>query len=215
MSIKIATWNVRTLLGKNDSDRPQRRTALIASELARYNIDTVDLSETRLTGEGELSERGQGYTFFFWIGRGPEERREAGVGFAVKNALVSKLAGPPNRVNDRLMILRLPLSNGKKFATLLSAYAPTMTNPDEIKDKFYEDLNTVIGATPNSDKLIILDDFNARVGCDSAGWEGVIGKHGVEKCNSNGLLLLKHNISPLYPQQDVIDASSLKALPSN
>ena len=68
---------------------------------------------------------------------------------------MSKLAGPPKGVNDRLMTLRLSLSYGKKFATLVSAYAPTMTNPDEVKDKFYEDLNRVIAAVPKADKLIL------------------------------------------------------------
>ena len=130
-------------------------------------------------------------SYFFWSGRGPEERREARVGFAVKTTLVGELAGPPKGVNDRLMTMRLPLSHRKKFATLVSAYAPTMNNPDEIKGKCYEDLNAVIATVPNADKLIILGDFNARVGCDSAAWEGVIGKHGVGNCNSNGLLLLQ------------------------
>ena len=71
--MKVGTWNIRTLMDRNDSDRSKRRTALIASELARYNIDIVALSETRLACEGELDEKGQGYTFF-WNGRGPEER---------------------------------------------------------------------------------------------------------------------------------------------
>ena len=53
------------------------------------------MSETRLADEGQLAEVKAGYTFF-WSGRGPEERREAGVGFAVRNTLVSKLAGPLN-----------------------------------------------------------------------------------------------------------------------
>ncbi len=188
--LNIATWNVQTLLDRNESSRPQRRTALIASELARYNIDIAALSETRLAGAGEFCEHGTGYTFF-WSGRLPEERREAGVGFAVRTKLVSKLAGPPKGIDDRLMFIRLPLSHGKKFATLIRAYAPTMTNPNEIKDKFYEDLNSVIVTVPNADKLIILGDFNARVGSDSTAWEGVIGKHGVGNCNSNGLLLLQ------------------------
>ena len=43
--------------------------------------------------------------------------------------------GLPKGINDRLMMLRLPLS-GKRHATIVSAYAPTMTNPDEVKDKF-------------------------------------------------------------------------------
>ena len=81
---------MRTLLDRNRSDRPQRRTALIANELERYNIDIAALSETRLAGEGELRERSADYTFFC-SGREPEEKREAGVGFAMRTALVKQL----------------------------------------------------------------------------------------------------------------------------
>ena len=88
------------------------------------------------------------------------------------------------------MTLRLPLS-GKRHATIVSVYAPTMTNPDEVKDKFYDDLDSVISAAPRTDKLILLGDFNARVGTDHQTWEGVIGSEGIGKCNSNGLLLLR------------------------
>ena len=108
----------------------------------------------------------------------------------LKTELVGKLSGLPKGINDRLMTLRLPLS-GNKHATIVSAYAPTMTNPDEVKDKFYDDLDNVISATPRTDKLILLGDFNARVGTDHQTWEGVIGPEGVGKCNSNGLLLLR------------------------
>ena len=66
-----------------------------------------------------------------------------------------------------------------------------MTNPDEIKDKFCDDLDSVISATPQTDKLILLRGFNARVGTAIQTWEGVIGTEGIGKCNSNGLLLLK------------------------
>ena len=49
------------------------------------------------------------------------------------------------------MTLRLSFS-GKRHATIVSAYAPTMTNPDEVKDKFYDDLDSVISATLRTDK---------------------------------------------------------------
>ena len=56
-------------------------------ELSRYSIDTAALSETPLSGEGELCKRRAGYTLF-WRGRGSEGRREAGVCFAAKTTLV-------------------------------------------------------------------------------------------------------------------------------
>lgn len=86
--------------------------------------------------------------------------------------------------------MQLPLGRNTSI-TLISAYAPTMTNPDEVKDKFYEELDSLISSVPQSEKLVILGDFNARVGTDHQAWHNIIGKHGVGKCNSNGLLLLR------------------------
>ena len=65
-----------------------------------------------------------------------------------------------------------------------------MTNLDEDKDKFYDDLESVISETPRTDKLIPFGDFSARVGTDHHIWERVIGSEGIGKYNSNGLLLL-------------------------
>ena len=180
----IGTWNLRTLMDSASSDRPQRRTALVGSERDRNKVEIATLSGTRLAEEGLLKDVGAGYTFF-WSVRKKEERREAGVGFVIKSHLVSQLSGLPKGINERLMTLRLPLS-GKRPATIESAYAPTMTNTDEVKDKFYDDLDSVISAT-----LILLGDFNARIGTDHQTWEGLIGTEGIGKCNSNGLLLLR------------------------
>ena len=46
---------------------------------------------------------------FFCNERKSEEKREAGVGFAIKTEIVGKLSGLPKVINDRLMTLRLPL----------------------------------------------------------------------------------------------------------
>ena len=120
-------------------------------------------------------------------GRKSEERREVGVDFAIKSDLVSS---QDCQMNVRLMTLKLGLS-GNTHSTIVSAYAHTMTNPDEVKEKFYDDLENIISATPNTDKLILLGDFDARVCTAHQTWEGVIGSEGVGKCNSNGLLLLR------------------------
>ena len=39
--LTIAQWNVRTLLDRERADRPERRTALVAMELAKYNIESL------------------------------------------------------------------------------------------------------------------------------------------------------------------------------
>ena len=90
--------------------------------------------------------------------------------------------------------MRLPL-RGKSFVTLISAYAPTMTNSDEEKERFYGDLDKTIASALSSDKLLIMGDFNARVGRDNVTWQKVLGSHGVEKENSNGNLLLNECIN--------------------
>ena len=187
--LTFGSWNVRTLMDNAQANRPERRTALVGRELSRYKVDIAALSETRLAEEGQIKEIGAGYTFF-WSGRATDERREAGVGFAVRNELVNKLSSLPHGINDRLMTMKLTLP-GKKQATIISAYAPTMTNTDDVKDKFYDELNSLVAAVPKSEKLIILGDFNARVGVDHQSWKNVLGKNGIGGCNSNGLLLLQ------------------------
>ena len=96
---------------------------------------------------------------------------------------------PPKSINERLMTTRIRLS-GKNYATIVSAYAPTMTYPDEERERFYESLEVTIGRVPTSDKLIVLGDFNARVGRDHETRERVIGHYGIGNEHDNGSLLL-------------------------
>ncbi len=186
--------------------RPHRRTALIATELKRYDIDIVALSETRFLEEGSLTEEG-GYTFL-WKGYPQGGPHQHGVGFAIKNELLARLPETPVGINERLMTLRIPLAKCR-HATLISAYAPTLVANDEVKDIFYQALDAAIAKIPRNEKLILLGDFNARVGKDHDVWDGVIGRHGVGRINDNGLRLLtlcaEHNLvitNTLFQQRD-------------
>lgn len=85
----------------------------------------------------------------------------------MKTSIVSKLESLLKGIKDRLMTMRVALTD-KQNVTIISAYAPTMSNPDEIKDKFYEDLDHVISAVPKRNKLFVMCEFNAG----SALWEG-------------------------------------------
>ncbi|BHF78925.1 hypothetical protein SprV_0602204200 [Sparganum proliferum] len=135
---------------------------------------------------GQLEDVDAGYTFFW----SRAKRRDAGVAFTIRNDIVGQLLCLPQGINNRLMSLRLPLGRGK-FVTILSVYAPPMTSPDTERDKFYEDIHTLLATVSKADKLIVLGDFNVRVGTDHAAWRGVLGPHGRNGLNDNGLLLLR------------------------
>lgn len=189
LTLTFATWNVRTLLDSSEENpRLHRRTAIVAHELKRYNIDIAALSETRLSGEDNLIEEGEGYTFF-WRGYPENVRRNHGVGFAVRNRLLKKIETTPVGISERLMSWRIPLAKGR-YATLISAYAPTLDSEDDVKDAFYRSLDTTIRSAPRNDKLILLGDFNARVGKQNLLWPGVLGSHGIGNMNNNGERLL-------------------------
>ena len=95
----------------------------------------------------------------------------------------------PKAVSDRIIVMRLPLSKNK-FATIISTYAPTMTYPEPEKEECYRSLSDVVGRVSTADKLVILGDFNARVGSDHELYGPALGKFGKGCCNSNGELLL-------------------------
>nr|VZH99654.1 unnamed protein product [Spirometra erinaceieuropaei] len=139
--------------------------------------------------QGQLKEVGAGY-IFFWSVRPKAERRDTGVAFAIRNDIVGRLPCLPQGINDLLMSLRLPFRRGK-FVTIISAYAPTMTNPDAVREKLYEDLHALLATVPKADKLIGLDDFNARVDADHAVRSGVFSPQDLNGSNDNGLLLLQ------------------------
>ncbi|BHF85985.1 hypothetical protein SprV_1002916300 [Sparganum proliferum] len=102
--LTLAAGNVRYLLDNPRCNQPERRTSLVARELARYKADIAALSEIRFSEQGQLEEVGAGY-IFFWSGRPRAERRDAGVAFAIRNDIVGRLPCLPQGINDRLMSL--------------------------------------------------------------------------------------------------------------
>ena len=128
------------------SDRPHRRTALVGRELDRYKVEIAALSDT--TCRGRALKRSWRWLHFLLEWTQERGACEAVVGFAIKSHLVSELSGLPKNINDHLVNQRFPLS-GKRHATIVSVYAPTMTNPDAVKDKLCDDLVCIVCNTPD------------------------------------------------------------------
>ena len=162
-----------------------RKTAIINNELSRLQIDIAALQETRLADTGCLKE--SDYTFF-WHGKKEEEVREYGVAFAVRNTLLDKMQ-LGSTGTERLLSLRLNTSEGP--VNLLCVYAPTLSAPADVNDNFYGQLDSFIKEFNKQEALIVLGDFNARVGSDNDAWPDCLGHFGIGKCNENGQRLLE------------------------
>ena len=70
-------------------------------------------------------------------------------------------------------------------------YAPTLSATPDTKDMFYENLASIIRNIPNKEQVVVLGDFNARVGADHDSWPSCLGQFGVGKMNENEQRLLE------------------------
>ena len=86
------------------------------------------------------------------------------MGFAVKNTLVPSVTEPSS---GKEIILAETLQTRAKIVHLISVYALTVFAVSEVKDQFYDDLQSVMSTMPIEEDMIILGDFKARVGRDN------------------------------------------------
>ena len=112
-------WNVRTLLDREGTGRPERRTALVAMELEKYKIDIAALSETRFSESGRLDDMGLHILLERQAGRGTT-RGWSGIRHQKRD--LSEAHRMPKAVNDRIMTMTVPLTK-KGNATVISIYA--------------------------------------------------------------------------------------------
>ena len=72
--------------------------------------------------------------------------------------------------------------------TIIQCYAPTNAADQEVKEDYYEQLQSVLDRTPKRDITIVMGDFNAKVGSDNTGREFIMGAQGLGTRNENGEL---------------------------
>ena len=103
-----------------------------------------------------------------------DEPLEAGMGFTIRTALISKLETFPKLgISDRLMTLCIPPANNAHL-TIISAYAPMMMYANDEKEALYQLLINPIHATLKNEKLLLLSDFIAHVRSNSTAWPSVL-----------------------------------------
>ena len=68
--------------------------------------------------------------------------------------------------------------------SIITAYAPIEDVEEEVKEDFYESLQSSIEAVPKHDVLPVIGDFNAQVGNNNTGRERVMDRHSTGSMNN-------------------------------
>ena len=68
----------------------------------------------------------------------------------------------------------------------VQCYAPTNDKDEEVKDHFYNRLQTILDNLKEKDMTVLTGDFNAKIGADNRGYEEVMGRYGIGEMNENG-----------------------------
>lgn len=88
---------------------------------------------------------------------------------------------------ERILTIELRELN-KSIKTVIVVYGPNDDDKAENKDKFWEELTTVVEGARGM--IIIIGDFNSRVGKKDGIHNRTIGKHGENVRNNNGKRML-------------------------
>ena len=175
---RFGCWNVRSL-------NYTGAAYMLACNMSKYKLQVCGLSEVRWVDSGMIPIA-KGHTLLF-SGRKDGQHRQ-GVGLVLsrkaRNALKSFTP-----VNSRIITARFTTSHG--FCTVVQVYAPTNDSQEAQKDAFYEQLQVTLDKIPRHDVLVLMGDFNAKVGANRSHWRGVLGAHGIGDVSDNGLRLLE------------------------
>lgn len=150
-TIHMATWNVQGLTTPG-------KLAGVENEMERCDISILGLSETWWLQEGRLETIKNNMVVY--SGK-KEGRRSHGVGFIVEKNTAKSVPGY-NPVNNRIITLRI---NAKPInMIIIQVYASTNTASDDQIDDFYGNLEDVLDKLPRRDLIILMGDFNAKIG---------------------------------------------------
>ena len=170
--------------------------------LDKHDISLCAMSEVRWKGQGTFEAQD-----FLYIFSGlPEDAPVSlhGVAFALNPKMQQAWRAAGSYVNyhsERLLEIKVRIED--RTFRVISVYAPTFRAPEIEKDKFYDDLRSLTGKCRACEELVIMGDFNARVGTRTSDRQGpddmdtdeqssdiVVGDFGLPELNDNGRLLL-------------------------
>ena len=152
----LTTWNIKTMLDKPNSNRPKREGRHnisrapktqhwhCGSEWDSLKVIASKKRQTTETGKLHLTEVNRVWLLQSWM---------------VFCGLCLRF--PP--VIERLILLRFSFVDNRN-CTLVPGYAPTVIKTTEKISIFYNQLNQILRAILNANKIVLLGNYHARIG---------------------------------------------------
>lgn len=126
--------------------------------MERLSIDILGISEHRWTENDQLLTKG----WMLYYSGGKEHQR--GVGFLL-SPKVTKSVLSVEPINDRIILLRIDAK--PRPITFVQVYMPTNDYDDSDVLDVYADLQLAIDRSVKKDRLIVMGDFNVKIGEDT------------------------------------------------
>ena len=151
----------------------QGKLEVVKQEMARMNINILEISEIKWTGMGEF--KADDHQIYY---SGQESMRRNGVALIVKKRVLDAVL-ECNLKNDRMISVHF---QGKPYnIRIIQVYAVTTGAEEAEVNWFYEDF---LELTPQKDVFFIIEDWNAKVRSQEI--PGVTGKFGLGVQNKAG-----------------------------
>ena len=178
--LKIGTWNVRGL------NQPGKLAGVI-QEIEELGLEGLGIAETFWKGEGEFTTSIPTSENRFTVIFSGGDKTLKGVGFIMQERLAKRISFY-DLISERILCIKL---FGKQHDVLIfQVYAPTEDSDEEEKEVFYESLSGAIKKHKKfMDQLVIMGDFNAKVGYGV--YKKIVGEFAIGERNKNGDSLIE------------------------
>ena len=156
--------------------------------LEKLNLDVVAGQESWERDGSVVSVDG-----YKWFGKPRNNQKslrgEGGVGFLVRECLVDEVEFISQVRYEESVWMKVRGGRGREALYIGCVYMPTDSNSVSVMDSVYEQLKEDVLSFKQKGRVVLLGDFNARVG-KSVDVDDVIGMFGEDFCNGNGNRLI-------------------------
>ena len=173
----IGAWNVITMFEAG-------KTKQIAAEMKKYELSILGISETHWTGVGQ-SKLSTGELLLHSGHTVDGAPHTQGVALMLSRSAQGALIGWEGH-GTPIITATFRTTNRRINMDIVQCYVPTNNGEDEEKENFYQKLHAIVKILPSRNIIMVMGDFNAKIGSDNKGLETVMGREGVGERNDNG-----------------------------